>query len=119
MKNINGLFVPHKIAIKLKELGFNDECLGYYDDGTFVFWYGSEQDLDTPLNCTAPLYQQAIDWFEKKNIYIYVFKSYDVWQWKIDIDSSTDCFSTKDFHSKSEALDSAIEIGLKYFKKKL
>lgn len=67
-------FVTYEIALKLKELGFNEECLAAFSDdeyhdllhlcenqtgGNFTiesFKYGTR----------APLWQQAIDWFRVK-----------------------------------------------------
>ena len=64
--NIESNFVPHQQASELKELGFDESCFGYYEDGVFIFWYDSKQDNEFLLNCTAPLYQQAFRWFREK-----------------------------------------------------
>lgn len=65
-------FVPIDIALELKQLGFQDECLGfYYYDGSFksyrlVYDESSSDYLDV---VPAPLWQQVVDWFiEKHNI---------------------------------------------------
>ena len=64
-------FIPYELALELKKLAFNKECLGYFfenklyteQSGDVVKYFKS--DLD------APLYQQVIDWFEKEyNIFI-------------------------------------------------
>ena len=63
-------FVPYDIALKLKELGFNDECFGYYDYTEFEKWipasysmegikYPSNNDLILDW-VTSPLYQIII-----------------------------------------------------------
>lgn len=70
------LFVPFKIAKKLKDLGFNEPCLGGFYD-----YAGSQSEqLITDDHeqheqfhqqiCLAPLYQQVQDWFLKKGIYV-------------------------------------------------
>lgn len=57
-------FCTYEIALKLKELGFNEECLASYfewpipDRGTF--------ELSLRGTIHAPLWQQAIDWFREK-----------------------------------------------------
>ena len=73
-------FVTYEIALKLKELGFNEECLAYYHDKTepYLCRYLDSNNGAFNINCrhvlfdtdcTAPLWQQAIDWFiEKYNI---------------------------------------------------
>jgi hypothetical protein len=69
-------FVPYELAVKLKELGFNESQLG--------FSYMKFQCEGTPnayiervvpnylynahgLLCTAPLWQQAFDWFRESH----------------------------------------------------
>ena len=71
-------FVTYEIALKLKELGFNDECLasyhntkiiGYEKESWLVLNEDSDQFLESTFICKAPLWQQIIDWFrEKQNI---------------------------------------------------
>jgi len=60
---MNHNFIPYPEALALKQLGFDEECFGYYEDGTFIFWYGSIQEPEFLLNCTAPLYSQAFKFF--------------------------------------------------------
>lgn len=75
-------FVPYELAAKLKELGFDSQCLGYYDMnkqfypigtvfngdklnfGVFIPKYQYKEDLE-PL-IAAPLWQQAFDWLLPK-----------------------------------------------------
>jgi len=77
MKN---LFVPYEIAKQLKEKGFNDGCLGRYEqkseNGNIQFRFNlnfedtfcNHNDGDSELIiCSSPLYQQATDWFESKH----------------------------------------------------
>jgi hypothetical protein len=54
-------FIPYEQALKLKALGFDEECLGYYD--------GSKTPmvkLTKHSTISAPLYQQAFRWFREK-----------------------------------------------------
>lgn len=62
-------FVPFELDVKLKELGFETKCLGYYCDennlrGRFVLAY-NEKQIDAMVQ--APLWQQAFDWFEENH----------------------------------------------------
>ena len=69
-------FVTYEQALVLKELGYNEKCLGYYffmnherignytelkitDDYVPLIGYGSER-------CKAPLKQQVFRWFREK-----------------------------------------------------
>ena len=75
-------FIPYEEALVLKELGFDEKCVGYYQ--TFK---GEIFDLDTVSSevcerlCSkdtftkAPLYQQAFRWFrEKYNLWVKISK---------------------------------------------
>lgn len=61
-------FVPYELAVKLKELGFDEECLMYYEEDSKRLVHvvkGFHYDL------LAPLWQQAFDWlWNKTNKYI-------------------------------------------------
>ncbi len=56
-------FIPYELAVKLKYLGFEEDCLMHYeeDDKRLVF-------IVKGLYCDliAPLWQQAFDWFREK-----------------------------------------------------
>ncbi len=58
-------FVPYEEALSLKELGFNDDCLGWFRDK--VILYGEKDGYDEVYGLKAPLYQQAFRWFREKH----------------------------------------------------
>ena len=67
-------FIPHEEALALKELGFDEECFGYYiETKEWMPASYSKQETVYPSNkdllpdwVTAPLYQQAFRWFREK-----------------------------------------------------
>lgn len=72
------LFVPYKLALKLKEKGFDERCIIYYNEGmlqldssnTMFGW--RNKDFEEPYmkdreRIPAPLYQQIVDWFREKH----------------------------------------------------
>lgn len=69
-------FVTYEIALKLKELGFDEPCICYYDRHNYQILFtnlygGNPLELSMMQNnyhvdCYAPLWQQAIDWFREK-----------------------------------------------------
>ena len=69
-------FVTYEIALKLKELGFNEKCFGYFgiqNEVEIEISYNSDLNLIRRNFISAPLWQQVIDWFkEKYNIWIIV-----------------------------------------------
>ena len=68
-------FATYEIALKLKELGFNEECICFYNDLGILFYqslparydgYRVIEQIDFKIfeeDITAPLWQQVIDWF--------------------------------------------------------
>ena len=69
-------FVPYELAVKLKALGFDEPCFGYYD-GNHNFNYMFEGKPENfsyrkfPLGhsvgwTSAPTFSQAFRWFREK-----------------------------------------------------
>ena len=106
------LFVPYEIALKLKELGFNEECFGEYrqfdGDTPYLQLY---QDIDScstddadycyTTECLAPLYQQVIDWFREKEIKIIENPSFG-WDMYLELDDNY--FLNRSFYTLDEAI---------------
>ena len=97
-------FVTYEIALKLKELGFDEKCVasyytydiknfskGKYDyRGKFEFDYSTEDQYIVNSNETyyvsAPLWQQVIDWFrEKHKIDIYPEPTYSLTEYSFKV----------------------------------
>ena len=77
-------FAPYELAVKLKDLGFNEPCFGFYlEDGTWTPASYSRKGIVYPSNTdllpgwyTALLFQQAFRWIrEKYNIQGYIYSS--------------------------------------------
>jgi len=68
-------FVPYELALRMKQLGFDEPCIAYYtvygkfsNDYSAPRKYNSEFELGSYIS--APLFQQAFRWFrEKHNIF--------------------------------------------------
>jgi hypothetical protein len=56
MSELEKEFVPYQESLELKELGFDEPCLMYYDYSCTLVESGVYE-------CKAPLYQQAFRWF--------------------------------------------------------
>lgn len=69
-------FVTYEQAIALKELGFNEKCIAYFNESDILLKKNVElQDLH-PIHTLAPLKQQVFRWFrEKYNIQGYIYSS--------------------------------------------
>ena len=67
---MNKEFIPYEQALELKELGFNEPCMGYFDTrlehqiGNFDFT--EIKGYNESVSALSPLYQQAFRWFREK-----------------------------------------------------
>ena len=122
-------FVTYEIALKLKELGFDEYCFAHYCNEDLItktailksstMQYYQQNNIN-PSNqykdqkCTAPLWQQVIDWFrEVKNIIVEVW--YDntqddgfSWLYEIYIDNNEHQHDGSYYDSFYEAREQAI-----------
>ena len=114
-------FVTYKQALALKELGFNELCLAFYN-GKFLdstkYDFDNGTSIDIELCTKAPLKQQVFRWFrekyglfgwiegnEGKRIYMYRIES------PIDSDDQLNCFPFKTYEEAENAcIDKLIEI---------
>ena len=76
---MENFFVPYEQALALKELGFNQKCLGQFNIHQGNKWLfnidlsGEGQYSLTTSACIAPLYEQAFKFFrEKYKLYQYI-----------------------------------------------
>ena len=81
---MNKEFVPYELAVKLKELGFNERCLFAFDNCSTPMRCTDLRTSDQKFNgvnynsssyTSQPTFSQAFRWFrEKYNLYSFVFK---------------------------------------------
>ena len=65
-------FVPYQETLALKELGFDEPCLSYYEGESFSYHLATITSGDNYI-IPAPLYQQAFRWFrEKYDLYSFI-----------------------------------------------
>ena len=65
-------FVPYQPSLDMKELGFDERCMGHYWEGLFYYQTTHSHPSTMPNSiesCSAPLYQQAFHWFREKYNY--------------------------------------------------
>jgi hypothetical protein len=75
-------FIPYEQALELKELGFNEECIGWYPNNSAALslhgvFIGKPSSGSYKLLAYAPLYQQAFRWFREKYGLCIVIKPID------------------------------------------
>ena len=64
-------FVPYELAVKLKALGFDEECFSYYDLNNKPNFFGADGLMDTHcVQVNRPTFSQALRWLLKEyNLY--------------------------------------------------
>ena len=117
-------FIPYDRALKLKELGFDEECLATIDQTEYVHIKGTKKSprgsmmYDT-IDC--PLFCQVFDWFrEKYNIIPNIHSIYtdttlsevQFWFWfaNYEDDSDEEVFYGNFEEAQLACLDKLIEI---------
>jgi hypothetical protein len=81
-------FVPYELALRMKQLGFNEPCFGLYappSKTVFLHHYGL---LSAKEQILAPLYQQCFRWFREKYTLIY-FIGDDFGGWSYSISKNS------------------------------
>jgi hypothetical protein len=81
-------FVLYNQALELKELGFDDVCLSFYngkflDSTDYNFDDGTSKDVGLCIN--APLKQQVFRWFREKYEIYGIVGYYGKSQWSIEM----------------------------------
>jgi len=79
---MNKEFLTHKEAMALREIGFNEYCIGFYNTQLDVL-----PIINAPYRVKskdgAPLYQQAFEWLEKSKKIVH--KRFPIYHSKNDI----------------------------------
>lgn len=127
-QSLQDQFVSYEIAKELKELEFDEPCLGYYS----IIYNSVDQSYSGQLvlgedpeylTCQkkmhfilgqnillAPLYQQCIDWFrEKHGINIYVSNSHCYPKFSFDIEYSGEMGPVDLWYCSNEAINNFYE----------
>jgi len=107
-QGMESLFIPYEIALALKELGFDEPCIGWYNpqvnykkvttDNYWAFHLTGEWENFKP----APLYQQAFRFFrEKYDLRIWIESNYGVLKFEYVIATTNPNFINKQFNDFS------------------
>lgn len=108
-------FLPYDRALKLKQLGFDEQCIAYYDLRNNLEFYGGDNLKDTHcVQLNTPLFQQAFRWFRKKEFLIDVTSlnsnEYEFYiQWSFAYSFLSDIYKTYEA-AELACLDKLIEI---------
>jgi hypothetical protein len=80
-------FAPYEQSLALKELGFDEPCLGRWliiteweaPTGEIRLQLGVVVECYDKNQCTAPLYQQAFRWFREKHKLYHTINMFGDW----------------------------------------
>jgi hypothetical protein len=118
MENLNKEFVPYELALKLKELGFDEPCLAIYDnitdendkDDSDRFFYirteGWPKELFDKVT-PVPLFSQCLRWFREKYdlhhvIHQFTFKKGTDEEYLAEVAKADDTFSSCRTYEEAE-----------------
>lgn len=95
-------FVPYEMALRLKQLGFDMPCFGYFDcERDFQFVQNKSKYLDCEI--PRPTFSQACRWFREK--YTHIKFSFGQSYWK---EEYTDFF---DLTIRNKEINRTIGVG--------
>lgn len=112
-KKIQDQFVPADIAEALKEIRFNEPCLGLFNRFSDTIFHLEERfyknsDL-SPEEFTAPLWQQVVDWLEEVHDMQVYYTPYNFGSCLYSIKTSESLIPPLFHNTKKEALTYAIK----------
>jgi hypothetical protein len=117
--NMKELFIPYEQALALKELGFDEECLGYYFyNGSLNKWslIIDNEQCEYLKTISAPLYQQIFRWFrEKYNLDSWVYRpdeKLNIWGYNTTLHTNVSPFKSYE-EAELECLKILIQIAKK------
>jgi hypothetical protein len=107
-------FVPYELALKMKQLGFDERCIMHWWKGKLSYYQMGDF---SPTHTSAPTFSQAFRWFrEKYQLHSTITSiSQESWQWHITKPGeSLGKLYDEDFYTYEEAevacLEKLIEI---------
>lgn len=110
-------FCTYSQALRLKALGFDEPCFGFWSKIHGLFITNAQGKLNENAGeCLAPTFSQAFRWFrEKHDLACYIYRTnFTSYEWVIDIDESYAQDSELDYTSYEKAelacLDKLLEI---------
>ncbi len=125
-------FVPYDRALKLKALGFNEPCFGYFDSEGELIHNSHTNNYMQRFRYSAPTFSQAFRWFRDKYQifpevltdcttepkFVYTYNTFygnpkdlteQEWGWKNNIGQYSDIYRTYE-EAELACLDKLIEI---------
>ena len=108
-------FVTYEIALKLKELEFDEPCLAWYDVNKEFHLLDTNVFPDGGINQKnvyprAPLWQQVWSFLDSKGVIISIIFVNDVFKYTLNIEN----YCSNGFKDRASAIRSATEYATSY-----
>jgi hypothetical protein len=104
-------FVPYELALRIKQLGFDEPCFGFYDEWDNNKPIGGNYPCDG-IN-SAPTWHQAFRWFREKRGLYHNINKHGYWFFEIKKDEGfgdlTNVSIVFDFESYEETETACLE----------
>ena len=114
-------FITYEMAFKLKQLGFDEPCFGWFTDFEHFYLNNIKNGKMFKDNngCLAPTWQSAFRWFRNKHRIHFRIEKYDEGTWWVSYGSWTsDVFDSYE-QAENKSLEKLIEfIGREKLKNK-
>lgn len=111
MENLDDIFVPYEIALKLKEIGFDADCIGAYDCYCMLHIINSNDRFSLDKNeifAYAPTWEQVKKWFREKNCQSSVAFNFGSFYGYMEHTIKVEAYATEDFKTYEEAQEEMI-----------
>ena len=122
-------FVTYEIALKLKELGFDEPCFGFFDKELFLFCL-VDQESDCEINTItyknglnniiadvnyetiiiAPLWQQVWSFLDDNGVIIGIIFVDNIFKYTLNIEN----YASNEFKDRMSVIKSATEYATNY-----
>ena len=81
------LFVPYEVALRMKALGFNEPCFGFWSKIHGLFITTTSGKLNEEAGeCLAPTFSQCFRWFrEKYNLHSFIDSKWKNLGWEFEL----------------------------------
>jgi hypothetical protein len=80
---MNKEFIPYELALELKNLGFREDCLGWFDETELRIGHIDITHMLYKEEILAPMFSQAFRWFREKDLYCIVYKYHDGFAYEV------------------------------------
>lgn len=98
-KGLEKEFVPYAPSLRLKAIGFDEPCFGYYSFGDELIVETTKYQLISEGCCSAPTFQCAFDWFREEHGYCSYIREATKGKYRFCIEKFDEKFFNSDIYN--------------------